>query len=277
MTAVEPDPRQAFPGPGRGQWVLVTGGAGRIGRTLRVRLPAHGWRVRSLDIADSERLHDSEELLTGDIAEPSGLDAAMAGCAAVVHLAAVPSERPWPEIRARNIDPTYEVFDAARRASVRRVIYASSVHATGFSPRTSRLLVDEPPRPDTLYGLSKVFGEALGRLYHDRYGLTVVCVRIGAFLDRPTNEHSLAHWLSPDDAGRLFNACLSAPDPGYAVIYGRSDNTRGWTDLSTARALGYEPRDNAEDHADEITEPGPPDTLLGGPYTTADFDAARMR
>jgi uronate dehydrogenase len=159
---------------------------------------------------------------------------------------------------------------------VGRVVYASSNHAVGFAPRSAFPVPDYAfPAPDTYYGVSKAAGEALAALYHYRYGLDAICVRILTCDERPKNVRALSTWLSPDDAGRLFEACLSAPSPGYRVIFGVSANTRGgWVSLDEARALGYQPRDDAEAYAAEVIatngEPDPADPVLahlGGDFT----------
>lgn len=256
----------------RGTTVLLTGAAGHIGATLRAGLPPFGWRLRCLDVKAIADPEPTEEVVTGDLNDPDLLDAAMRDVGAVVHLAAIPTEAPFPRILRANIEATYAVFDAARRAGVDRVLFASSVHASGFTPRVEVLRVDEPARPDGLYGVSKVFGEALGRMYADRYGMRVAALRLGAFQPRPRSLHQLPHWLSPDDAVRLVHACLSAPDLTYAIVYGRSANTRGWTDLGPGRALGYEPKDDSEQYADDVA-PEPRDVLLGSDMTGHDFDA----
>ena len=201
-----------------------------------------------------------------------------------MHLAGISSEAPFADVLGANIDGTYQVFDAARRAGVRRVVFASSNHAVGFTPRTRLATVDLPPRPDTYYGVSKVFGEALGRLYVDRYGMQVVCLRIGSWQDRPETPRHLSTWLSPSDGIRLLHAALTAPDVEFAVVYGTSANTRGWWDLRPARALGYRPVDDAEDYAAAVlAEHGEPDpaaadnALLGGDFAGPEYDADRLR
>jgi uronate dehydrogenase len=229
--------------------VLVTGAAGRVGTVLRRGLPALGWRLRLLDLVP---IAGEPDAVVADIGDPAGLCAAMAGVRAVVHLAGIPREDRFDRILASNIDGSYRVFEAARQAGVRRIVYASSNHAVGFTPRRPLAGIDIPPRPDTLNGLSKVFGEALGRLYADKYGLEVACLRIGSCFERPTTVRQLATWLSHGDAVRLVHACLTAPDLGYAVLYGVSANTRGWWDLEPGRALGYQPVDDAEAYADEV-------------------------
>jgi uronate dehydrogenase len=163
------------------------------------------------------------------------------------------------------------------------VVLASSNHATGFTPRPASGLLREDDglaRPDTFYGVSKVAMEALGALYADRYGLDVVCLRIGTAAPEPLTTRHLSTWLSPRDQVSLVDAALRAPSPGFAVVWGVSANTRGWWDLTAARALGYEPADDAEAYAAALVavhgEPDPADPVhgrVGGEFTTADFDA----
>ncbi|HZC71346.1 MAG TPA: NAD(P)-dependent oxidoreductase [Jatrophihabitans sp.] len=247
-------------------FIVLTGGAGVIGTALRERLPSRGWTVRPFDRVPTP------DGVVGDTMSPADLDAALAGADAVVHLAAQRTEAPWSVIRESNIEGTFQVFDAARRAGVARVVYASSVHAVGFTPIGADQPADLPPRPDTLYGVSKVVGEALGRYYADRYGMRVACLRIGAFEDRPSFAGSLAIWLSPDDCARLVDACLRAPALEYAIVWGISNNTRRTVSLDAGRALGYEPRDDAEAYAADVDQaPHPSDAFLGAGFTSAGF------
>lgn len=247
--------------------VLLTGAAGRIGSALAARLPGLGWTVRGFDRVPTEGA------VVGDTTSPADLDAAMAGVTAVVHLAGVPTEAPWPVVREANIEGTVQVFEAARRHGIDRIVYASSIHATGFSPAAPGLPTDAPPRPDTLYGVSKVFGETLGRYYADRYGLRVACLRIGTFDDTPPDPMALSTWLSPGDCARLVDACLRSPALSYAVLWGISANTRRLWSLDDAHALGYRPQDDAESFADALPErPSyPSDVLVGGGFTSAGF------
>ena len=199
--------------------------------------------------------------------------------------AARPPRRPGSSILEVNINGTYTVFEAARRAGVPRVVFASSNHAVGFhTPDEYPLPEDVTALPDTYYGVSKVAGEGLGALYAKRYGLDVICVRILSCFPEPPNLRALSTWLSPDDAGRLFEACLAVEKPGYRIVYGVSANTRGgWVSLDGARALGYEPQDDAEVYFAELTaEFGPIDpadpvfTYLGGPFCAPEFDAENL-
>ena len=266
--------------------VLVTGAAGLIGGWLRGALPERGWALRSLDVVPIADVRPGEEHLVADVTDLAAMVDAVTGASAVVHLAGIATESTWPAISHANIEGTYCVLEAARRAGVPRVVLASSNHATGYTPRPGQGLLSEadaPPRPDTYYGVSKVAMEALGSLYVDRYGLDVVCLRIGSALPEPAALRHLSTWLSPADTVGLVDAALRAPSPGFAVVWGVSDNTRRWWDLTAARALGYEPVDDAEAHAAALLEvhgePDPADPVharVGGEYTTEEFDADRI-
>ena len=254
--------------------VLVTGSAGTIGSALVQRLPSHGWQVVGFDKVPTPGADGtSVGSVVGDITQAGDLDAAMAGVAAVVHLAGQPTEAPWEVIREANIEGTVQLFEAARRAQVRRIVYASSNHAVGFTPVRPELPADTPARPDTMYGVSKVFGEALARYYVDRYGMQVACLRIGTFAPRPPDRRSLSTWLSPGDCTRLVDACLRAPALDYAVVWGISNNARRSWSLDEARALGYEPQDDAEAWAGDLSddEISPTDLLVGGGFTSPGF------
>ncbi len=264
--------------------ILITGGAGRIGSMLRTRLAQPGRVLRLLDVAPLAGAPDgagAEEPLTASVTDLPAMTAACAGVDTVIHLGGIPTEDAWGPILDVNVNGTYTVFEAARRAGVRRVVFASSNHAVGFAPAASFPVADDArPLPDTYYGVSKAAGEALGALYATRYGLEAVCVRILSCFARPQTARMLSTWLSPDDAGRLFEACVTGPAPGFRVIYGVSANTRGgWVSLDGARALGYEPRDDAEAYAAELLAGGEPDPAdpafryLGGEFTLPSRDA----
>jgi uronate dehydrogenase len=277
-------PENAGPGPGP-DVVVITGAAGRIGRYLRDRLARPGRVLRLVDIAPLTA-GPGEETIQSSVTDLDVLTRACAGAGAVIHLGGEAGEAPWERILETNIHGTYVVFEAARRAGAGRVIYASSNHAVGFTPRAAFPVPDyQFPAPDTYYGVSKVTGEALASMYHDRYGLDAICLRILTCADRPANVRALSTWLSPDDTGRLFEACLTAERPGFRVAFGVSANTRGgWVSLAEARALGYEPRDDAEAYAAAVlAQAGPPDPAdpvlahLGGEFCLPGFDAGQLR
>ena len=264
---------------------MLTGAAGRIGRMLRDRLARPGRVLRLVDTAPLSA-GPGEEAIGASVTDLTAMTAACAGASAVIHLGGISTEAPWEEIAGVNINGTYAVFEAARRARAGRVIFASSNHAVGFTPRAQFPVPDYAfPAPDTYYGVSKVAGEALASLYHSRYGLDAICLRILTCDDRPRNVRALSTWLSPDDTGRLFEACLTAPSPGFRVAYGVSANTRGgFVSLAEAKALGYEPQDDAEAYAAEIIAAGgEPDPAadpvlarLGGQFCLPEYDADRL-
>ncbi len=248
--------------------VLLTGAAGSIGSVLRDGLRGDVARLRLLDRVPVDGLRDGEEQVVCDLADAEAVLRASTGIDTVVHLAGIPHEAPFDDLVEANIRGTHHVFEAARRQGVRRVVFASTNHVTGFHPTSARLGPETPPRPDTYYGVSKACGEALARLYHDKHGIEVVCLRIGTFAPRPTQPRELATWLSHRDGVALVLAALQAAGVGCVVAYGASRNTRGWWDLSSAEALGYRPADDAEAFADDLG--AGPDVDLG-PVQGGDF------
>jgi uronate dehydrogenase len=249
--------------------LLVTGAAGKVGSMLRDGLRASmAVELRLLDL-NPILPEIGEEFVLGDVTDVAVVRQAISGCAACVHLAAIPQESTFDKILHTNIQGTWAVFEAARLEGCGRVVFASSNHATGFYPIHDRIGPADPVRPDSYYGASKLFGEALGSLYHDKFGMRVACIRIGSALPRPIDERHLSTWLSPGDLTRLVTACLTSPELGFAIVYGASANRRGWWDLESGRLLGYEPQDDAEAFAADI-EPGPPDEFQGGTFTRSD-------
>ncbi|HXT43094.1 MAG TPA: NAD(P)-dependent oxidoreductase [Pseudonocardiaceae bacterium] len=207
--------------------ILITGAAGSIGTMLRPRMTRPQRFLRLLDIAPIPHVQPGErvESVTADITDLDAIRHAAQDVDAVIHLGGIASEADWDQILHANIHGTYAVLEAARRAGVPRVILASSNHAVGFHPYSEGLVPDYLfPRPDTFYGVSKATNEALGSLYHDRHGMEVLCVRIGACIDRPRNHRMLSMWLSPDDCARLMEALLSTPDPGFRVLWGSASS-----------------------------------------------------
>ena len=256
--------------------VLVTGAAGSIGRVVTVGLADRGHTVVGLDRVPQPDGEDgpwfSVDCTDADAVAAVFDEEAFDG---VVHLAGHPGEASLPESLSSHVVTTAALLDAMVEHDVTRFVYASSNHAVGRTPRRDLVGIDTRPRPDTFYGVGKVAAEALMSLYADRYGVDAVACRIGSFLERPETVRNLATWLSPDDCVRMVEAALTAPAPGFAVLYGISNNTRGWWDLAPGRALGYEPLDDAEEFADAVV-PGPDDQAqaahVGGPYATAEFE-----
>ncbi|MGW3286592.1 NAD-dependent epimerase/dehydratase family protein [Streptomyces sp. NPDC001002] len=238
--------------------VLLTGAAGGLGTLMRELLPAYGYELRLLDMRPVEGAPDA---ITADLADRAALREAVRGVDAIIHLAGISLEAPFEKILKANIEGTYHLYEAAREEGVERVVFASSNHAVGFTPRPegtaphepgALIPIDTPPRPDTFYGLSKSFGEDLAQLYWDRHGLETVSVRIGSCFPEPSSVRMLSVWMSPADGARLFHAALTAENVGHTVVYGSSANTRLWWDLSSARALGYDPQDDSEPYAEKL-------------------------
>lgn len=260
------------------QRVLITGAAGRIGRVLREGLAGRYPVLRLSDIAPLGQPGRGEEIVPADLADLAQVEAAVRDVDAVVHLGGSPEEAPWAPILNNNIVGCYNLYEAARRAGVKRVVFASSNHTIGYYRRERRIAVDEPPRPDSRYGVSKVFGEALARLYADKHGIGAVCLRIGSFQPRPLNVRMLSTWISHRDTVHLVACSLEAPDVHFEVVYGVSANKRNWWDNPAAARLGYKPRDNAEDYAAEIfaqqapeDEPEIERLFHGGPFCGMEF------
>ncbi|MGH3766538.1 MAG: NAD-dependent epimerase/dehydratase family protein [Pseudonocardiaceae bacterium] len=254
--------------------ILITGAAGAIGTMLRCRMARPKRILRLLDIAPLPVREPGElvETVDADITDLDAMRRAAQDVDAIIHLGGIAHESDWHRILHTNIDGTYVLLEAARRAGVPRVILASSNHAVGFHPYPEENTETVPdyvfPRPDTFYGVSKAANEALGSLYHDRYGINVLCVRIGSCFERPRDHRMLSLWLSPDDCARLMEALLSAPNPGFRILWGISANSRGRFSLDEARALGYQPRDDAEHYADALPPPSASevDRFIGGPF-----------
>jgi uronate dehydrogenase len=255
--------------------ILLTGAQGAIGSMLRRSLRRPGRRLRLLDVAPLSPLEPDEdaELISGSFLDPGVVDDACRGASAIVHLGGLSHEGySWPEYLEVNIHGTYVLAEAARKAGIKRIVYASSNHAVGFAP----LRDDGPvpdyqfPRPDTFYGASKAASESLLSLYHDRYGLDVVCLRIGSYRERPIDARTLWSWLSPGDCTRLVEASLTFPHPGFRIVWGVSNNAPAAVSLEEGRAIGYEPLDDADNYAANLTAENDQWRDVGGRYTGPD-------
>jgi len=259
--------------------VLVAGAAGSIGQVVTVGLVDRGHEVVGLD-----RLPEPEGFPgawhTADCADADAVAAVFAEqpLDAVVHLAGHPGEAGLQASLTSHVVTTAALLDAMVDRKVTRIVYASSNHAVGRTPRrelaSGTISVDARPRPDTFYGVGKVAAEALLSLHADRYGIDAVACRIGSFLPQPETMRHLSTWLSPDDCVRMVEAGLTAPAPGFAVLYGISANTRAWWDLAPGLALGFDPQDDAEDFAEQIVGSDVDEleaSYVGGPFVTDSF------
>lgn len=232
--------------PLRFRRLLLTGAAGGLGRELRRRLKPYCETLRLSDIADLGAAGPGEELQPARLEDAPAVRALLDGVDAVVHLGGYSVEGPWEPILQANIVGLYNLYEAARRHRVRRIVFASSNHVTGFYRQDEVIDSRMPPRPDTLYGVSKAFGENLSRMYFDRHGIETVCLRIGSSYAEPKDRRMLATWLSYDDLERLVMASLTAPVVGHTVAFGISDNSTRWYDNRYAAHLGFRPRDNSD-------------------------------
>jgi uronate dehydrogenase len=262
--------------------VLLTGAAGGVGQRLRRLLPPAYPDLILSDIVTPPDLVPGERFVAADLADLSQVEAVVDGVEGIVHLGGRSVEGPWETILQANIVGCYNLFEAARRKGVKRVVFASSNHAVGFYPRHRRIGTDVSVRPDSRYGVSKVFGEALGALYADKHGLRVLCLRIGNVLEQPADRRRLAIWLSPEDLLQLVRIGLEHPDLRYEIFYGASLNERAWWDNARAYAYGYRPTGRAEDHRDAAlaAESGrAPDPVAeyfqGGPFCSDEYDGPR--
>lgn len=253
------------------QRILITGGAGSMASLLRPRLARRDRTLRLLDARPIPDPGDGEEVRVGSVTDPDTLASACAGVDAVIHLAGEPTEAPWEAIVSTNIDGTRTVLEACRSQGVPRVILASSNHAVGLVELSAgTVAADTAPAPDSYYGFSKAAIELLGRLYQQRFGTDVVCLRIGRCVDRPRDRRSLVNWLSPADAARLVEAALTPREPAFRIVWGVSANTRSVFDQSAGAAIGYRPTDDAERYAadldDEAASSGSESRLVGGHF-----------
>ena len=226
--------------------LLLTGAAGGLGRVLRPRLKACCDTLRVSDIAELGDAAAGEEVRPARLEEKAAVRALLEGVDAVVHLGGISTEQPFEAILEANIRGAFHLYEAARIHSVKRIVFASSNHVTGFYKQSETIDATMPMRPDGYYGLSKAFGENLAQFYFDRYGVETVSLRIGSSFAEPADRRMLATFLSFDDLERLVVAALTAPVAGHSVIYGMSDNRTTWWDNTPARHIGYRPQDSAE-------------------------------
>ena len=232
--------------------LLLTGAAGGLGRALRSRLKANCDVLRLSDRAEFGAAEAGEEVLLADLADATAVDAMVAGVDAIVHLGGVSVEGPFGPILQANILGLYNLYESARRHGVKRIVFASSNHVTGFYRQSQTISADDPPRPDGMYGLSKAFGEDLSRFYFDRWGIETACVRIGSSFPEPRDRRMLATWLSYDDLHRLITACLTTPVLGHSIIFGMSDNAVTWWENARAKHIGYVPQDSSDVFREDI-------------------------
>lgn len=265
------------------QKILITGAAGDVGTRLR-KLLKGVYSLRVSDIRKPADLGADDEFVAADLGDYEQTKQITAGIDGIVHLGGYSVEGPWETIHKSNIVGCYNLFEAAYRSGVKRIVFASSNHAVGFYPRDRKIGVDVTVRPDSRYGVSKAFGEAVGALYADKHGLRVTCIRIGNVGDKPLDKRRLSIWVKPEDLVQLIRIGLEHPDIRFEIFYGASDNAAGWWDNSNARRFGYRPQFRSEDFRDEAMAaqaklPADPvgDRFQGGPFCSDEYDADRAR
>lgn len=255
--------------------IVLTGAAGRLCSYLREPLSHLADELLSTDVVeDLGKLYPKERYQKADLADYNAMHSVLEGADMVVHFGALADEAPFEEILGPNIIGAYNVWEAAYQQGVRRVVYASSIHAVGMHARQNFIGTDAPHRPDTFYGLAKCFAEDLASMYWDKRGLEAVCLRILSCA-QVTNSRALGTWLSYDDLIQLVTRAIDTPTTGFSVVYGVSNNDRAPVDNSKARFLGYQPNDNAEQFAAEILSKAeaqstkdPAHMCHGGPFAS---------
>jgi uronate dehydrogenase len=266
------------------QRVLITGAAGGVGTRLRRLLKGVYPRIRWSDIRKPDDLAKDEEFVQADLADARAVEKMVEGVQGIVHLGGYSIEGPWETILQANIVGCHNVFEAARKAKVERIVFASSNHTVGFYPRRRKIGADVTLRPDTRYGVSKAFGEALGALYAYKHGLRVTCLRIGNVAEEPVDLRRMSIWLHPEDLVQLIRIGLEHPGIQFEVFFGASDNARAWWDNANAFRYGYQPKHRSEDHRDtalaaQAKLPKDPigDWYEGGQFCSDEFDGGIER
>ena len=251
--APSPDDRET-----RRTRVLITGAGGSIGSSLADLLQDR-YDLRLIYRTQRPADPPVDDWRTLDLEDLPALTDAMQGIDAVVHMAADPEvEATWDSVLHNNIVGTYNVYEAARQAGVKRIIFASTNHVMGMYDRDGMwpIFADQPIRPDSLYGVSKAFGEALGRFWYDQHGVSVICLRIGWMLPEPHDEIARWMWLSPRDCAQIVSRAIDSTI-GFDIVYAISQNTtRRWDITKTIEHFDYRPQDDAERHFAAPTEPG---------------------
>nr|WP_278116069.1 NAD(P)-dependent oxidoreductase [Mesorhizobium sp. WSM4875]WIE94618.1 NAD(P)-dependent oxidoreductase [Mesorhizobium sp. WSM4875] len=232
--------------------ILLTGAAGLLGSVLRNRLAPQVKLLRSTDITELTNAAPNEELVKADLGDLSAAAGLVKGIDAIVHFGGLSKDADFVSICRVNIAGFQSLYEAARLAGVKRVVFASSVHAIGFYDQNDVIGTNAPLRPDSNYGVAKAFGENLAQLYWDKHGLETVSIRIGSSEPKPSTRRHLRTWLSFDDMCQLVECSLTAPRVRHTVVYGASNNAASFWDNTLARHLGYTPKDSADDFRDEI-------------------------
>ncbi|MES2074756.1 MAG: NAD(P)-dependent oxidoreductase [Pseudomonadota bacterium] len=236
--------------------LLLTGAAGGLGKILRERIRPWAEVVRLSDIGDLGPAGPGEEVVRCDLADKAAVLALLDGVDAVLHFGGISTEHDFEAIMAANIAGTYNLYEAAHKCGVRRVVFASSNHTIGYYRTTEQIDADSPLRPDSLYGVSKCFGESLSRYYYDRTGIETVCLRIGSSFPEPVNPRMLVTWFSYDDLVESLRCALFTPRVGHSILFGVSANPAAWWDNRKAAHLGFHAKDSSSRFAAQFPDSG---------------------
>lgn len=263
--------------------LVLTGAAGRLGSYLREPLAAMCDTLVSTDIAeDIGTLYPGETYVSADLADMAQIAPVLDGADMVIHFGAIVDEKPFEELLGPNFVGSYNIWEAGYKAGVKRIVYASSIHAVGMYEKSEFIGTDVEHRPDTFYGLAKCFTEDLGRMYWEKRGLESVHLRILSCA-QVNNSRALGSWLSYDDLIQLVTRAIDTPSVGFTIAYGVSANDRAPVDNTSASFLGYRPKDNAEQFAAQIlADEGPVDVsdpgqmCHGGPFAKVDLGQSGM-
>lgn len=256
--------------------LLITGANRGLGAVCRTRLQHMADIIRISARKPLDPVQPHEEVVLGDLSDKHAVEDMVRGCDGIVHMGGQSVEAPWEVIRASNIDGMYNLFEAARKHGQPRIIFASSNHAIGYYKQSERIDASVPTRPDSLYGVSKVFGEALARMYYDKFGIETATIRIGSCFPEPQDHRMLSTWLSYDDFIRLIERIFMAPRLGCPIIYGASANQAGWWDNQQTAYIGWQPQDSSEQFREaldaqmEVPPADDPRSLYQGGVFTAD-------
>lgn len=227
--------------------LLITGANGGLGSVCRQRLGHLADTIRLSARKGLGEAGPNEEIVYCDLGDKAAVEALVEGCDGIVHMGGQATEAPWETIRNANIDGMFHLYEAARKSSTTpRIIFASSNHAIGYYQQTERLDANSPTKPDGLYGLSKVFGEAMASMYYHKFGIETASIRIGSCFPEPKNHRMLSTWMSYDDFILLIERIFTVPRLGCPIIYGASANDASWWDNREVAYLGWQPKDNAE-------------------------------
>jgi uronate dehydrogenase len=265
--------------PGPTKPVLLTGASGNLGRMLAKALAAEGWSLRLTDITPfPDAVPAGATFTRADLNDGVTMLRLAEGCAAIVHLGGVSVERPFEEVLGPNIRGLFHIYEAARRERA-RVIFASSNHSIGFHERTESIGADTQFLPDGFYGLSKAYGELMGRLYWFKHGVESVFIRIGSCFPEPTNARMLSTWLSYPDLARLVVRCVMTEKVGCRAVWGASANERmTWWRDDDRDAVGWTPLDSADPYARQLEGKVSGDPIeeryMGGNFCALDYSRA---